>query len=94
MARTAADDDDVPEAGDGDGIASMRRTSCRKSFSETIFDIERGVMGSAVRWSPMTLPGDCATGEPTNMLRVAAATAAAAASARPAGGPSGEREAL
>jgi hypothetical protein len=42
----------------------MRRTSCRRSLKDTIFEMERGVIGKAVRfsswaWLPGSGVGDC-----------------------------------
>jgi hypothetical protein len=74
------------EPGDGGGRVSMRRMSCRRSLRDTIFEMERGVIGVMVRWSSWTSPptGDSTIGEPDIVLRTGTGTAAVT-STRPAG---------
>ncbi len=48
----------------------MRCTSCRRSLRETIFEMDRGVIGSAVRCSSeVWLGGDCAVCAATGELK-------------------------
>ena len=82
------DEEPAAEPGDGSGRVPIRRTSCRRSLRDTIFEIERGVISAVVlRWSSGTPPlaGDCTIGEPGNGLR----TGPAASSARLAGASCG-----